>query len=210
MINASRILSNPQSTPIAVLSAMHKELDYQWVNWEPEAIWDEIAEEVGVDPPRVNKDKIMALKLCIMTTVPWEDWHPFTVCVLCFNDVPIEMDIAQECSPVQLAYGVQILTRLQPEHVYRRDVQFMAASMLLAKGICWVPQEPLGGIVNEALEHLISKTSKNFEAIHEAKRNYQAYQADGRLDPDDVHTTRLAAIDAYLQHKAQLEAKEVA
>lgn len=205
MINATQILSNENSTPISVLRAIYKELGYQWVNWEPEAIWDEILEEVGVDPPRVNKDKIMALKLCIKTTVPWEDWHPFTVCTLCFNNVPIDMEIAQECSPVQLAYGTKVLTELQPDHEYKRDVQFMAASMLLANGICWVPQEPLAEIVNEALEHLISKTSRNFEAIREAKINYEAYDKDGILDPDDIHTTRLAAIDEYLKYKDRQE-----
>ncbi|MCK4821072.1 hypothetical protein KA005_35235, partial [bacterium] len=159
MIDAARILSDEKSPPISVLRAMYKELEHKWVNWEPETIWDEILDEVGVDPPRVNKDKIMALKLCIKTTVPWEDWHPFTTCVLCFNNIPVDMEIGQDCSPAQLAYGVEILTELQPEHIYRRDVQFMAASILVSNGICWIPQEPLGSMVNDALEHLIRATS---------------------------------------------------
>lgn len=205
MIDAVKILSNEKSPPILVLRAMYKELGHQWVNWEPEVIWDEILDEVGVEPPRVNKDKIMALKLCIKTTVPWEDWHPFTVCVLCFNNIPVDMEIGQECSPVQLAYGVKILTELQPEHVYRRDVQFMAASMLVSNGICWVPQEPLGSVVNEALEHLIQATSRNLEAIEQAKNDYAIYLAGASLGEDDIHTTRLVAIDKYLEYKEAFE-----
>lgn len=205
MINVAKILSDEKSLPVPVLRAMYKELGYKWVNWEPETIWDEILNEVGIDPPRVNKDKIMALKLCIKTTVPWEDWHPFTTCVLCFNNIPVDMEIGQECSPAQLAYGVKVLTELQPEHVYRRDVQFMAASMLVSNGICWIPQEPLGGMVNEALEHLIQATSRNLEAIEQAKIDYAAYQAGASLGEDDIHTTRLAAIDKYLEYKDSLE-----
>lgn len=205
MINPVKILANDRSSPILVLRAMFKELGHKWVNWEPETIWDEILNETNVIPPRVNKDKIMALKLCIKTIVPWEDWYPFTTCVLCFNDIPVDMEIAQECSPSQLAYGVKILTELQPEHIYRRDVQFMAASMLTSNGICWIPQEPFGSMVNEALEHLVKVTSGNMEAIEQAKADYAAYKKGSELGEDNIHTTRLVAIDQYIQHKDDLE-----
>ena len=206
MINPVRILATEQSSPILVLRAMYKELGYEWVNWEPETIWDEILNETDVQVPSVNKDKIMALKLCIKTTVPWEDWHPFTSCVLCFNDVPVDMELGQECSPSQLAYGVKILTELQPDHIYSRDVQFMAASLLTSYGICWVPQEPLGSMVNEALLHLIKATSNNAQAVEDAKANYEAYkEGRGGLGEDNVHTTKLLAIDEYLKYKNDLE-----
>lgn len=209
-MDAARILADERSTPELVLRAMYKEMGHEWVNWEPETIWEEMVEEVGVEPPRVNKDKIMALKLCILTTVPWEDWHPFTTCILCFNDVPVDMEIGQECSPAQLAYGVKVLTSLQPEHEYNRDIQFFAASMLISFGICWIPQEPLGGLVNEALQHLIKINSGNTEAIEQAQRDYAAYKAGAELTEDDIHTTRLAAIDEYLRYKQGLDDREVA
>lgn len=208
MINAARALANEKTTPFGILLAMYDEMGYEWVNWEPETIWDEIREKLDVDPPRTNKDKIMALKLCIKTTVPWEDWHPFTATVLAFNDVPVDMEMGQECSPAHLAYGVKVLTSLQPGHEYKRDVQFTAAAMLIANGICWVPQEPLASLVNEALAYLVEQASGDTSIIDIAKQNYANYLEGADLGEDDIHATRLAAIDEYLKYKEALAERE--
>lgn len=207
MINSPRILSSENAPPEAILRAMVKEFGHEWLNWQPQPIWDEIRDELEVEVPAVNKDKIMALKLCIKTRVPWEDWHPFTMCVLSYNDVPLDAEIAQEAAPVHLAYGVRVMTALQPEHEYHIDVQSMIAALLMSHGVCWTPPEPLGEVSNEMMEFLVRKRMGSTEPIDVARKNYETYLETGKVPDDDVHTARLVAIDRYLEHRGSLESR---
>ena len=207
MINSNQVLENEKSAPELILRAMVKEFGHEWVNWQPEPLSAEIRDQLGIEIPPVNKDKIMALKLCIKTTVPWQDWHPFTMCVLAFNDVSIDAKIAQEVAFTHLAYGVEVLTALQPENEYHIDIQSMIAALLMSNGICWVPPEPLGEVSNEAMGFLVKKRTGSTKAIDIARDNYMEYQATGELNDDDVHTTRLIAIDEYLKYRDKLEGR---
>lgn len=202
MIHAKRLLLDEKTPPSLLYDAVKKEIGTAWLKWEPEVIWDEIEEEIGKDIPRINKEKIMALKLCINTTVPWEDWHPFTICVLAFNNVPFDADLGQEVSPSHLAYGVRVMKELQPDHEFKRDVEFIIASNLISTGIAWLPAEPLGEIVNEAIAYLVDAMNGDLSSIMKAKSDYIN---DKPLDEDSIHLTRLKAIEQYLEFKEALE-----
>lgn len=203
------LLADPASPPIPLANAVMAVLGKGWLGWDPEVLTSELKEHT--DPtglseiPRESLDKLLAMRLAITTNIPWIDWHPFLICCLAFNGVPFDPEVAQVVQPSHLAYGVRILRKLKPSEPFRREVRVTMAVMLAHEGIVWVPDEPLGEIAGEELEHT-NKSQEETALAQDVQREYLMGDMEGELPPP---LARLKAIDLYLEAKRQAESRVV-
>ena len=111
--------------------------------WEPETLWLTL-ERLGIDPPVVNRDKILAgITLGIVPAFWWEV-HAFENTVLAFNGLVSLPDALQEATPAQMAWGVfeaEMIYRDQgdEEPAFDREPVIYAATVLHRAGYVRAP-----------------------------------------------------------------------
>ena len=98
----------------------------EWRNkedaWEPETIRQEIERIWAIEPLDEVFEKIMALQTYLTTDLFWDDLIAFENIVLAFNDRHVDPDMIQSCTPEELAYGVEVASRVRPERNWIIDI----------------------------------------------------------------------------------------
>lgn len=213
MINSREMLTNEDASPALLMHILDRELKDSWKEWEPEVLWDEIKERIGVDLekyPRGIRDRIMALRVLIKTNTPWQDWHPFLVTALALNGIEPDVETAQTVSPSYMAYAVSVMRRIESENEFDQDVRYMMAAILNSQGIYWVPPWPLGDVIWAEMEYFQDNDDKAAFADL-ARVDYVSSDENTDFDiehPVRMHTVKLKAINEFLQQREEAE-KEV-
>ena len=206
MINARRLLLDEDAPPLLLKQILDREFNNHWLFWEPEVLWDEISDRLGIDLERQDRsirDKIMALRTSIKTLVPWQDWHPFLLVVQAFNGISPDMELAEPVSPCHLAYTIKILSILHPDHEFNEDVKRVIAAILFHNGIYWVGPESLAFLDSELSAFQDSAEQQEFREL--AQSDYDSGDTiEVEDDPVSMHTLRLKTIDTYLDEKEEL------
>lgn len=203
MINAKRLLSDLDASPLLIIAVLQKEFGPEWLDWEPEVLWDEIENKFGIsirEQPRAMRDKIMASRVSVTSNVPWLDWHPFLATVQAFNGISPKVEYAEPAQLGHLAYGIQTLKRIQPENTFDRDVRFTIAAHLHAEGLCWVPDEPIGSVAGRELM-FFQKSPERKQLAQIMQTAYEENDGRDAIDENDAvkaHTFKLMAMDSYL------------
>ncbi len=138
---------DPDIHPILLLRDLTRGYGTDWLSWEPETVWFEVEEDENLkEIPRVNKDKVLAVRTAVKTDLPWKRLEVFENAALAFAGLIPRFDVMQPLEPYQIALAVDVLYELQPRIEYDADVTGYIAALLVHDGISWAPPEIFGDV----------------------------------------------------------------
>lgn len=186
--------------PILLLRDLTREYGTDWLSWEPETLWSEIEEDndLGEDLPRVNKDKVMSVRLAVKTDLPWKHLAVFENVALAFSGMVPRFDVMQPLEPYQAALAVDVLHRIHPAIDLDDDVLGYLAALLVHDGLSWVPPEFFGD-VEPAMKGLRS-TDDVANAVRDA-------WAAGKTSADDAVSSQLKTLHAIKEYLSVMDAQ---
>lgn len=195
-----------ETHPLALLAVVKNKYNDEWVRWLPETLWEVIFRDFG-PVSDVTRNKIQALSVALSTDAPWQDWTTFENCGKAFNNsIPVFGQI-QPLSPVETAFTVQLLKKLNVFD-FSDEVLGYIASVCLYNGIVYAPKEWF-----DKAQPFIDAQNKNpefkreVEAAWKAIKKQELYDVELKEeDPLHVHIAKLWAIKEYLREmKARLK-----
>lgn len=188
-----------ETHPLALLAVVKNKYNDEWVRWLPETLWDTIRKDFG-PISEVNQNKLQAVAVSISTDAPWQDWTTFENCGKAFNDsIPVFGQI-QPLSPVETAFTVHLLKKLNVFD-FSDEVLGYIASVCLYNGIVYAPKEFFG-----RAQLFVDAQNKNpelkteVEAAWKAIKKQEMYDVELKEDePLHVHIAKLWAVKEYLR-----------
>jgi len=206
-VNSKEILSSEGSPPPALAKALHSQYGNDWLEWDPITIWAEVKDDFGIDLSEEHKNAIMALRTCMGVVAPWKEWYPFVRVVDALNGDLASIEYVAPPSIADLAYAVDLMTRLKPDIQFSDEVRRMMAITLWDHGVCWAPVNGLGRFVNDYLLEY-QKTPEQRLFLSFLAKDYLAddgYDAMDDYDAVRMHTIKLKSMDIYVTMKRKAE-----
>ena len=189
---------DPDVHPILLLRDMTRAYGKEWLSWEPETLWSEIRDDDGVFIiPRVNKDKIMAVRLAVKTDLPWKRLDLFENVSLAFAGLVPRFDMMQPLEPYQVAFGVDVLYRIHPGIEYDDDVKGYIAAILVHDGLSWVPPDLFGDV------EPMMKSLRNDEGVADEVR--KAWDSGTTPDEDSAAGSQIATLSAIKDYLDEMD-----
>ena len=111
----------------------------KWLTWEPETVWDEIADDYKQTVSTHNASKIQAMKTLHVVEAPWKAWEVFTpVCQAVNNNIP---DFKTLCRPSvpQIIYAVTLMNLVNSEEQFSEEVSKFIAACFLDDDVLYLP-----------------------------------------------------------------------
>jgi ribosomal protein L37E len=111
----------------------------QWLTWEPETIWDEIADDFKQTVSIHDASKIQAMKTLHVVETPWKAWEAFVpVCQAINNNIP---DFRSLYKPTlaQASYAVRIMNLVNPDEQFSEEVSKFIAACFLDDDVVYLP-----------------------------------------------------------------------
>ena len=191
--------------PLALLKQLHSEHGWDWLEWEPEALWEAIG-----NPPVVVRDIIGALRTLFKSEAFWEEYHVFLWTCQAFNGRPVDFRVIPELEPAEIMYGVMTVEQIRGQKkfklpngaavegaVYGAEILATIASAFRVAGMVYVPP-PVEGATSLLLSQcdssvrpLSAKTGEAWDALARG----ETPKADD--SPLGVQVARLMMIREY-------------
>lgn len=188
--------------PLRLLVFLREQYGDAWVEWLPETLWTTIRNDVG-SISDVNKNKVQALSLALMTDVPWNDWQAFENVGCSFNGTIPVFGQMQPLSPAETAFTIQTLKKLH-DFNFSDDVRGYIASVCMNRGIVYAPKKWFSNV-----QDLIDEQNKSPELFAQFKQAWTKLNREDlsniSLSDDkvmDVQMAKLWAIKEYLREQA--------
>jgi len=211
--NARQVLLDEDATATAVFLAALRTLGREFLSWEPESVWLELADK-DIDLSLENRDKIEAVMTILMREDFRWDAQLFENVVSAFNNVPSTPDTIQEASPAEIAWGAfeaELLSRVtdqRGEYDYE-PIRYTALAMhryglVVAPELLTFAQEELNKF-NHATDAFREDVMRRWNALDKERLEYVKLTEE----PEDVQLARLAAIHLYVGERADRLDREV-
>lgn len=160
------ILSNPEAHPLVLEEALVKTLLTEWIVTPLEVLIQYLQNKYDIEIPRVNIDKIGALKVLHNTDLFWDHWHIFEKVGNAFNNKIVQFNLLQLLSPPALAHTIKTANAIRKEE-YDAEIGAYAYFCCMHYG-CLYPGDDVLKIIPK---NLISRFEKDIERIKiEAKK----------------------------------------
>ncbi len=184
--------------------------------WEPESVWLELADD-GIDLSEENRNKFLAAATLLRTPSFFWDANIFEDTCLAFNSAPVIVDVIQEASPGQLAWGVfeaHLISQIrEPELAGEGDAGFQfdfepckyTAVILHQLGFVLAPE-----LLEFSQKDLDALNKDSVDLKSQVKDRWTTLQSAHLTDlqlqetPLDVQIANLAAVDLYVQEQADV------
>lgn len=124
--------------PIVLDVLLLDEFGLDWLVWNPETLWQEIARVFDVTISATGRNKVQALRTAHLVRSPWFAWETFQPVVKAFcGEVP---DFRTLIRPTisQLLIGVDALNRVR-KRTFGEDVSRYVAACCLDSEVCYLP-----------------------------------------------------------------------
>lgn len=210
-------LLHAETTTAAALYAATKKLIGDFLTWEPESIWLELAHR-GVDMPLANRAKVNAcVALHLVPSFFW-DAGVFEKTVMAFDHADTNPDVLDEARPEALAWGVldaeAVRRMVGDEHIdFESEPKAYTAVVLRRAGLVWAPdelsfcQDALNRMtINEGIREQVAEGWVNLKVkgVEELRHHHFAE------NPVDVQLAHLAAVRLYVRERQAQQARELA
>ena len=122
-------------TPFQLLNWLMETYGEAWADWEPETLYQTLAQDLGSPPDEAMFNVIMALQILLLRTEAfWADPPIFEDTILGLNGITPNFGGPDDMSPGQLVYGVWVAQELAPM-TPTEQVQTYAAARLFEAGL---------------------------------------------------------------------------
>ena len=115
--------------------------DRDWLEWEPETLWQTIMLDFKTELDDLAKDKVNAAKTILLTDTYWNDWTTFENVTLAFSDITPNFFQVQVPSPAQMAWGVSEASLMRPGVPFDEEVAIYVRIACQEEGYVLFPDE---------------------------------------------------------------------
>ena len=220
MIALKHALVDDEIAPTVLASVLIDEFDKIWLNWEPAVLWEHVSEEAGVLLSRAQKDKIMAMRVCIKTDEVLTQWPVFLNVARAFNGLSVNPEATTLISPEMIAWTLSELKDIGGDPLEEDDIELSSSvsailcAILFENGLAFVPEDPMGEMIKHDLVDYIERY--NPEAVEFAIDAESAYynvlnglKGPTPGSPEAIHTMKLLLIDAYVAGKREEKQEDI-
>lgn len=189
-------------SPLKVLSIV-QEHDH-WMDWEPETIWHELQDHFHTNDssneiPRLVKDMILAIKLCLTNTMPWDHWHIFDKVIMTFNNEIPNFEVMQKPSLGEITLGVEAMNKIKA-NIFSEEIQNYIAIVAREDGYLVLPE--VLSFAQEKLDLYTPDVADKRQAVALAWRILKVKNELNVLNDDNmvsVQVAKLLSIDKYVK-----------
>jgi hypothetical protein len=181
--------------------------------WEPESIWLGLKDKGIESLSTILRNKVMAALTLEQTDAFYYDANIFEDTCLAFNEAPVIVNVLQEASPAQLAWGVyeallsSMAVKQEPEFDYE-PASYTAMALyregfILAPALLEIAQEALDSL-NTPNEELKAKVKERWDAANNTVSGGPAPDIHALVLEEndvDVQVGKLAAVYLYVDEK---------
>jgi hypothetical protein len=195
------------SHPILVYRDLTRMYGKDWLDWEPETLWQAIEEDEKItDLPRSAKDKVAALRVCVKTDFPWTELEVFENVAHAFVGREVRFDLMQQLEPYEVAFALDCMVDIQPGQDIGERVQSYIAATLFDAGLSYAPPV-LFGPVQDDLDVLRRGSNSVRDSVEKAWKAGGSYEeGDVGKSPVATQLATLGAIKDFLkQRRAETE-----
>jgi len=202
------IFGTPGLPALIYISAIDKALDGDWKYWEPEALWAEIEDDMGININAVDdtiRNKILAYRTCMNSHIPWQQWSVFLNVCEALNGYSFDPEVVRFYSAAHLIWAMEQMLDIAEDRDWMPSVVEMLAILLYNEGVYWLPN-PWGAIVNKSIRRLLPEENKSIP--DEIQKAYSVFN-DGELGEDwiSIAIGRILIIEDYIDSQHKLEGK---
>lgn len=152
------MLLDQYAHPLAILLGMAYWFGGDWLEWEPETLWSEIAEELKVLViPQLIKDKIMAVRAAHHINDYYDNWQSMEKLVVTFNHHIPDFSMMQAPDIKELCNGVTILNQIREDDEFGDEIKLWIKCIATIEGFAVLPpllqfvEEPDGLMFEEVI-----------------------------------------------------------
>jgi hypothetical protein len=133
------IWTNAITPPVIFDIIMLSSFGKDWLEWEPETLWQALEPINGGVISQENKDKIQAVKTLHVTDAFWEDMHAFEKMGLALNGIHVVFNLMQDFTTEQIAKAVVISSRIKTGIPFSEDVKAYVGTKAHEEGFVYLP-----------------------------------------------------------------------
>lgn len=117
-------------TPSVLGDVLSEKYGKEWLGWTPETTYQTITQDFHTEIHPINKEKLNAVKLLLLTDDFWKEWQVFAPCIKAFNHLIPHFGMADECSPGEMAWGVSEADKIRSEPFSDEVILYVRANCL--------------------------------------------------------------------------------
>lgn len=140
-VTKNNLFSHPEAHAFVLDLALLKVFQLEWLEWEPDTLFEEIRKTFNTSIADVNRVKIMATMTLHVTDVFWEQWEVFENGILAFSGIIPRTNLIQPPDVPILMAGVDIANSVRKED-FSEEVARYAAACFMHDEVGYAP-EPL-------------------------------------------------------------------
>jgi len=138
--------------PIKLKNFLVDSYKADWLDWLPE-VTDQTL--FGEEKSEILSNKIQAIRACLTTDTPWQEWHVFENVGKAFNHQVPNFVIIQPLTLGECITTMDTMSKLRPEEPFSEEVLSYVASVAANNDYVYLPEELLVGKAQEMLDGFI-------------------------------------------------------
>jgi len=182
--------------PLALSKKLTTKYGRDWIDWEPETLWETIRDDYSCRVNEENKNKIMAVRVLIGSSLFWTEWEVFEKVVAAFNDrVPI-FRMKEDVSLGEIAYTVSVANKIR-DRDYGGEIEAFVAAEAFEEGYVKLPE--VLSFAQEDLDELSKDTES--EKLKSKLGNPLSIVVSDPENPVHIQAGHLQAVHKYVEDK---------
>lgn len=191
-------LLDAETNPIHLANEMNAAYGREWLDWEPETLWETIRKDWKTYPNEESKNKLMAIKVVMANEYFWNEWEVFEkVCTALNSRVPV-FQTMDDLSIGELALAVHLVSKLK-RRPFGIEVKAYVASEAQEEGYVMLPE--VLSFAQEQLDSLMQGTPGPEVRDELRKRGPMSIDVTDEDDPVHLQAGLLQAVAVYLKTK---------
>jgi len=190
--------TNRETHPLILNLMLLKEFGSDYLGWEPETCWVEIARTWNTTISEINKNKIQAIRTCHVSDEPYQRWETFEKVSMGFVGLTPRFDLIQKPTPHRAALALDILAQVKEDLNISNEVYKYVAAVMLDHGLAYGP-----GPLEPCNKHLTKFVGgQRQESIRKAVKMRRKPTFNGKNE-DDVQLMKVTSVKDFLESSSR-------
>jgi hypothetical protein len=167
-LSSNQFWTDPDTDPLAIDLTLVGNFGKDWIDWEPETLWEMIGRIGGQNLAQEVKDKVQALKTMHAGDYFWEDEGLFEKVCLALNGIQPNFEERQNLNIPQIAKAISVSSRIKTTP-FSDEVAAHIAAKAHQEGFLILPTmlafaQPALSSLQTGLDALVSHVQKAYAA----------------------------------------------
>lgn len=137
-VTLRNLFTHHDTHPVVIDFALLKMFGPEWVNWEPETIWQEVQRSFKNQISEHARAKVQTVKTLHASDLPWQKWQVFEKIVQGLNNNIPHWEVMQAPSIEQLYVAIDIMSEIR-QLDFNEEVRRYIAAAALHDEVCFLP-----------------------------------------------------------------------